>query len=184
MKSLKQFISENNINEKVKYPKGFDAFIDLAKKSKDGKDFVDKARKIKGVKPEVSQWFFDKYDVGFNMNKAADKFIGDVNKGLYENCDILDEASHNELNEGDKVELSSLDKEKTKIIKSVAKALKRNKLSPSLAWSGPFGVVVRFEIGKASKFGAPRYEKEELAAISKLNIRWVDFYKTRVEVGM
>lgn len=68
------------------YPKGFDVFIDVAKKSKDGNDFIEKARKISGIPSSTSDWFFQKYNPkgGWDMVKASNDFIKDVKKGIYD----------------------------------------------------------------------------------------------------
>ena len=79
---------------KKKFPKGFEYFIELAKKVKNGNDFIDKAREIKNVPVETSQWFMDQYDKGrWNMQKAAEDFIKDVNNGVYASFDPMEEIT-------------------------------------------------------------------------------------------
>lgn len=87
--SNKRVVYED-INEKIKYPKGFEKFIDVAKKSKDGKAFVNNARSITGVPSSTAEWFRDKYDPEekLSMEKVSQKFIDDVAKGLYEGVNI------------------------------------------------------------------------------------------------
>lgn len=58
-------------------------FVSIAKTSKDGRDFIDKARKITNVSPTTSSWFFDKYD-DLDMNKASDKFVKEVKDGTFD----------------------------------------------------------------------------------------------------
>jgi len=85
--SILKKLSEN-LNEKVKYPKGFEKFIDLAKKSKSGKEFANQAVKLKNVSFDVQVWFTNKYDPsggGLNMLSASEKFVKDVHAGIYEN---------------------------------------------------------------------------------------------------
>jgi uncharacterized protein (UPF0254 family) len=57
-------------------------FVSIAKTSKDGKDFIDKARKITNVNPTTSSWFFDRYE-DLDMNKASDKFVKEVKDGTF-----------------------------------------------------------------------------------------------------
>jgi hypothetical protein len=60
-------------------PKELSEFVDIAKKSKDGKDFIKRSREIKGVDPKVSQLFFDKYGKkggkDLSMQEAAQNFV-------------------------------------------------------------------------------------------------------------
>ena len=58
-------------------------FVSIAKNSKDGKDFIDKARKITNVSPTTSNWFFERYD-DLDMNKASDKFVKEVKDGTFD----------------------------------------------------------------------------------------------------
>jgi hypothetical protein len=58
-------------------------FMVIAKTSKDGRDFVEKARTIKNVSPTTSDWFFDRYE-SFDMFKASDKFVKEVKDGTFD----------------------------------------------------------------------------------------------------
>lgn len=77
---------------KKKYPKKIEKWItkftDMAYYSKDDRDFINKARKIKNVPAEVSDWFAHEYDDP-DMYKAAEDFMQDVSDGLYENRETL-----------------------------------------------------------------------------------------------
>lgn len=71
--------------KKIDAPEGISLFVDLAKKVKDGKAFMDKARKIRGIPFEVSSWFFDKYSGGNRtMLNASTNFVADVAAGKYD----------------------------------------------------------------------------------------------------
>ena len=56
-----------------------------AKESKTPQEFYNKSGKIKNVNPLVSNWFFEKYNPkgGFDMMKAAEKFMIDVSKNVF-----------------------------------------------------------------------------------------------------
>ena len=58
-------------------------FMAIAKTSKDGRDFVEKARIIKNVSPTTSDWFFNRYE-SFDMFKASDKFVKEVKDGTFD----------------------------------------------------------------------------------------------------
>lgn len=74
--NFKEFLLEKN------YPEGFEIFIDLAKKVKNPQEFINKTREIKNVDPEISDYFYNKYNT-FSMLKAATLFIKDVEDGIY-----------------------------------------------------------------------------------------------------
>lgn len=68
----------------IEAPEGIKDFVKIAKKAKDGNDFVTQASKIKGVDPEVAQWFADRYK-GDSTSVAGDSegFLKDVKAGRY-----------------------------------------------------------------------------------------------------
>jgi hypothetical protein len=57
-------------------------FVAIAKNSKDGRDFVDKARKVKNISSTTSDWFFEKYK-SLDIYKAADMFVKDVKEDKF-----------------------------------------------------------------------------------------------------
>jgi len=73
------------LKEAIKYPKGFERFLDAARKSQNGREFIDKVRDIKDVPSATSTWFMGKYDKGrWDMFKASDDFVKDVKNGKYD----------------------------------------------------------------------------------------------------
>lgn len=82
---LKQIIKEELLKEfDANLHRDLKPFIEIAKKVKDGKEFIKKARNIQ-VPMEVSKRFFDMYDKGRgDMFKAADEFVNDVKKGNWD----------------------------------------------------------------------------------------------------
>jgi len=71
--------------KKADYPVGFDKFIALANRSKDAKDFYNKAATIKGVPTATAEWFFAKYNPKneWNMIKGIEAFMADIKNGIY-----------------------------------------------------------------------------------------------------
>ena len=58
-------------------------FVSIANMSKDGKDFVERARKLTNISPTTSNWFFERYDE-MDMFKASDKFVKEVKEGEFD----------------------------------------------------------------------------------------------------
>jgi hypothetical protein len=63
--------------------KDMEKFVSIAKMSKDGKEFIERARKITNISPTTSNWFFGRYD-NLDMNKASDKFVKEVKDGTFD----------------------------------------------------------------------------------------------------
>lgn len=70
----------NEIEEKKEAPKGFETFIQLAKKHTDPKIFTKEVRKIKNVPIEIATYFFNTYNPTGNktIEQTAKIFIADV----------------------------------------------------------------------------------------------------------
>jgi hypothetical protein len=58
-------------------------FSKIAKLSKDGNDFIERARNIKNISPVTSNWFSKKYD-SLSMREASDRFVKDVKSGNFD----------------------------------------------------------------------------------------------------
>jgi hypothetical protein len=74
-------------------------FMVIAKTSKDGRDFVEKARTIKNVSPTTSDWFFNRYE-SFDMFKASDKFVKEVKDGTFDINEIYADGGEMMANGG------------------------------------------------------------------------------------
>ncbi len=59
-----------------------DKFVGIAKKSKDGKDFYNKAGEIKMIPKSVGNWFSEAYPES-TPQKASQKFVDDVKAGKF-----------------------------------------------------------------------------------------------------
>ena len=78
------------VEKELQAPPGFQDFIDMARESKTPEDFYAKARVMKGVSSEVSDFFAERYKVeNASMQDAAKRFYEDVRGGLYESSDAL-----------------------------------------------------------------------------------------------
>lgn len=87
---LRSFLTENKLTNTSKYLdevsdeyKWLEKFVKMAKDSKDGNEFMKKARKDKSVPSETSKKFNDMYS-GMSMRKAAEQFVKDAKSGKFD----------------------------------------------------------------------------------------------------
>lgn len=81
----KHLIEEKNFKPSVKkdarLEKEMNVFREVAKKSKNPEDFINRARKIKGVSAELSKYFSERYiGDGGTLHGASERFFAEVNK--------------------------------------------------------------------------------------------------------
>jgi len=90
MFDIKKFLKKNKLtdnsqllNEVSDEYKWLEKFVKMAKNSKDGSDFIKKARKDKSVPSETSKKFNDIYS-GMSLKQAAKEFVKDVKNGKFD----------------------------------------------------------------------------------------------------
>lgn len=82
------------------------------------------------------------------------------------------------------ISAEELSDEQKNIAEQIVKALPHKKLSLLAMYSTIHGEIVQFKIGQDA-YANPRYGSEDLRALASISgIRWIEFDKTRILVGL
>ena len=86
--------------------------------------------------------------------------------------------------EASPIKFEELDNTQKKLAQKFVDSLPHKRLTLTSLFDGIHGVILTFKIKQNTAGSTPRYDLSDLKKISKLKLRWIDFKKDEITIGI